>query len=104
MALDDPVLCERTDARQTERNGHRSLLLDHTSGRQRARRIPKLRAGSFFPNLLEPRRRIDQALWTVIAQDMWKASRRAASTTQGYQPTWSPPLCTPCSCTPTPKG
>jgi hypothetical protein len=31
-------------------------------------KIPKLRAGSFFPNLLEPRRRIDQALYAVIAQ------------------------------------
>jgi transposase-like protein len=25
--------------------------------------IPKLRQGSFFPELLEPRRRIDKALW-----------------------------------------
>ena len=30
--------------------------------------FPKLREGSFFPSLLEPRRRIDQALWAVIAQ------------------------------------
>ncbi len=29
-------------------------------------RIPKLRVGSFFPSLLEPRRRVDQALWAVI--------------------------------------
>ena len=28
--------------------------------------IPKLRPGSFFPELLEPRRRIDKALWAVI--------------------------------------
>jgi transposase-like protein len=28
--------------------------------------IPKLRKGSFFPELLEPRRRIDKALWAVI--------------------------------------
>ena len=28
--------------------------------------IPKLRQGSFFPELLEPRRRIDKALWAVI--------------------------------------
>ena len=28
--------------------------------------IPKLRTGSFFPELLEPRRRIDKALWAVI--------------------------------------
>ncbi len=29
-------------------------------------RIPKLRKGSFFPDLLEPRRRVDRALWGVI--------------------------------------
>jgi transposase-like protein len=29
-------------------------------------RIPKLRAGSFFPSLLERRRRVDQSLFAVI--------------------------------------
>jgi putative transposase len=29
-------------------------------------KIPKLRKGSFFPELLEPRRRVDRALWAVI--------------------------------------
>jgi putative transposase len=29
-------------------------------------RIPKLRVGSFYPSLLEPRRRVDKALWAVI--------------------------------------
>jgi len=29
-------------------------------------RIPKVRTGSFFPSLLEPRRRVDRALWAVI--------------------------------------
>jgi len=29
-------------------------------------RIPKVRVGSFFPSLLEPRRRVDKALWAVI--------------------------------------
>jgi putative transposase len=28
--------------------------------------IPKLRSGSYFPSLLERRRRIDQALYAVI--------------------------------------
>jgi hypothetical protein len=28
--------------------------------------IPKLRTGSFLPELLEPRRRVDRALWAVI--------------------------------------
>jgi transposase-like protein len=30
------------------------------------RQIPKLRKGSFFPVILEPRRRIDQALYAVV--------------------------------------
>jgi transposase-like protein len=28
--------------------------------------IAKTRTGSFFPSLLEPRRRVDRALWAVI--------------------------------------
>jgi putative transposase len=31
-------------------------------------RIPKLREGSFFPSLLERRRRVDQALFAVIME------------------------------------
>ena len=31
-------------------------------------RIPKLRTGSFFPSLLERRRRVDQALFAVIME------------------------------------
>ncbi len=31
-------------------------------------RIPKLRKGSFFPSILEPRRRIDQALYAVVME------------------------------------
>ena len=31
-------------------------------------RIPKVRSGSFFPSLLQPRRRIDVALHAVIMQ------------------------------------
>jgi putative transposase len=30
--------------------------------------IPKLTKGSFFPSLLEPRRRVDQALWAVMME------------------------------------
>jgi transposase-like protein len=30
--------------------------------------IPKLRKGSFFPSILEPRRRIDQALYAVVME------------------------------------
>ncbi len=31
-------------------------------------RIPKLRKGSFFPLILKPRRRIDQALYAVVLE------------------------------------
>ena len=31
-------------------------------------RIPKLRKGSFFPVVLQPRRRIDQALYAVVME------------------------------------
>lgn len=31
-------------------------------------RIPKLRQGSFFPSLLERRRRVDQALFAVVME------------------------------------
>jgi len=56
---------ERTPARVTHRNGHRSKLLSTPAGDVEIG-IPKIREGSFFPELLEPRRRVDKALWAVI--------------------------------------
>lgn len=56
---------ERTPTRTAQRNGHRPKLLS-TPGGDLEVDIPKLRTGSFFPELLEPRRRIDKALWAVI--------------------------------------
>ena len=47
------------------RNGHRPKLLSTPAGDVEVG-IPKLRTGSFFPELLEPRRRVDRALWAVI--------------------------------------
>jgi putative transposase len=58
---------ERTDGRVTERNGHRPRVLSTKAGDLQLG-IPKLRAGSFFPGLLEPRRRIDQALYAVVME------------------------------------
>jgi len=58
---------ERTDERTTHRNGSRSRLLSTKAGDVELR-IPKLRTGSFFPALLEPRRRIDRALWAVVME------------------------------------
>ncbi len=56
---------ERTPDRVAQRNGHRSKLLSTPAGDVEIG-IPKLRQGSFYPELLEPRRRIDRALWAVI--------------------------------------
>ena len=56
---------ERTPERIAQRNGHRPKLLSTPAGDVEVG-IPKLRQGSFFPELLEPRRRIDRALWAVI--------------------------------------
>jgi putative transposase len=58
---------ERTDTRVTDRNGSRPRLLATQAGDVELR-IPKLRKGSFFPSILEPRRRIDQALYSVVME------------------------------------
>jgi putative transposase len=58
---------ERTETRITDRNGSRPRLLATQAGDVRLR-IPKLRKGSFFPVILEPRRRIDQALYAVVME------------------------------------
>ncbi len=58
---------ERSGTRSTERNGHRSRTLATKAGDIEVG-IPKLRRGSFFPQVLEPRRRIDQALYAVVME------------------------------------
>ena len=58
---------ERSDERTTQRNGTRTRTLSTTAGDLELR-IPKLRAGSFFPSLLERRRRVDQALFAVVME------------------------------------
>jgi putative transposase len=58
---------ERTETRTTQRNGTRDKLVATTAGDLTVK-IPKVRAGSFFPSLLAPRRRIDVALHAVVMQ------------------------------------
>jgi transposase-like protein len=58
---------ERTDNRTTHLNGSRARLLSTKAGDVELA-IPKLRHGSFSPSLLEPRRRIDRALWAVVME------------------------------------
>ncbi|WP_438354242.1 IS256 family transposase [Microbacterium sp. CJ88] len=58
---------ERSPDRVTQRNGSRLRTLTTTAGELELR-IPKLRQGSFFPSLLERRRRVDQALFAVVME------------------------------------
>jgi len=58
---------ERSETRTAIRNGSRPRVLETTAG-QLDLKIPKLRAGSFFPSLLERRRRVDQALFAVVME------------------------------------
>jgi putative transposase len=58
---------ERSEERTNYRNGYRPRTLTTQVG-DLALQIPKLRAGSFIPSILEPRRRIDQALYAVIME------------------------------------
>ena len=55
------------DQHSTHRNGYRRRLLT-TQVVDLTLAIPKLRHGSFFPDWLEPRRRVDKALYAVIME------------------------------------
>ncbi len=58
-------LHERTETRTAQRNGHRPRLLSTPAGDVELA-IPKLRTGSFFPSLLERRRR-----WSTGPSTRW---------------------------------
>jgi putative transposase len=58
---------ERTAARRGERNGYRSREWDTRAGTVELR-VPRVRDGSFFPSLLEPRRRAERALASVVQE------------------------------------
>jgi transposase-like protein len=58
---------ERAEGRRTWRNGSRDRLLATKAGDVELK-IPKLRRGSFFPSILERRRRIDRALFAVVME------------------------------------
>lgn len=72
MDADVDVLCnagygERSEDRLNRRNGHRERRWDTRAGTI-SLDIPKLRKGTYMPSLLEPRRRAEQALVSVICQ------------------------------------
>jgi putative transposase len=58
---------ERTVDRIAHRNGHRPRVLSTKAGDLQLG-IPKFDRGSFFPEVLEPRRRIDQAMYAVVME------------------------------------
>ena len=71
---------ECNDDRVAQRNGHRPRLLTTPAGDVELA-IPKLREGSFFPSLLERRRRIDRALYAVFMEAYVQGSRPEGWTT-----------------------
>jgi transposase-like protein len=58
---------ERSSERLTHRNGYRTRPLATRAGELELA-IPKLRRGSYFPSFLEPRRRSEQALVSVVQE------------------------------------
>jgi transposase-like protein len=58
---------QRSESRTTQRNGHRPKVITTAAGDITVE-IPKLRTGSFFPSILERRRRIDRALFAVVME------------------------------------
>ena len=58
---------ERSPERLTQRNGYRSRPRDTRVGTLDLR-IPRVRQGSYYPSLLEPRRRSERALLSVVQQ------------------------------------
>jgi putative transposase len=56
---------ERSPNRKNQRNGNRERVWETRVG-EIPLRIPKLREGTYFPSLLEPRRRAEKALLAVV--------------------------------------
>jgi putative transposase len=57
----------RPEDRATHRNGYRARRWDTRAGEIELQ-IPKLRQGSYFPSFLQPRKRSEQALVSVVQQ------------------------------------
>ncbi len=58
---------ERSPGRLTQRNGYRPRPWDTRVGTLELQ-VPRVREGSYFPTLLEPRRRSERALLAVVQQ------------------------------------
>jgi len=57
----------RPEDRATQRNGYRARRWDTRAGEIELQ-IPKIRQGSYFPSFLQPRKRSEQALVSVVQQ------------------------------------
>jgi putative transposase len=68
---------QRTPDRATHRNGYRSREWQTRAGTVELQ-IPKIRQGSYFPSFLQPRKRSEQALLSVVSRPMCAACRLAA--------------------------
>src|SRR5215467_50833 len=98
---------QRSPERHGERNGYRDRTWDTRVGTLELR-VPRVRDGSFFPGLLEPRKRAERALvatvreayvqgsvrvgWTSWSKPWgWMASPRArsAACAKSWTPRWS---------------
>src|SRR5918992_1242853 len=58
---------ERTPERTGQRNGYRERAWDTRVGTIELR-VPRVRDGSYFPSLLDPRRRAERALVSVVRE------------------------------------
>ncbi len=58
---------ERTAERTGHRNGYRDRLWDTRVGTIELK-VPKVREGSFYPSLLDPRKRAERALVAVVQE------------------------------------
>jgi transposase-like protein len=58
---------QRSEERLTQRNGYRSRTWENRAGAL-ALKIPKLREGTYCPAFLEPRRRSERAIVSVVVQ------------------------------------
>lgn len=58
---------ERSAGRRGQRNGYRERIWDTRAGSVELR-VPRVRDGSYFPSLLEPRRRAERALAAVVQE------------------------------------
>jgi putative transposase len=83
---------ERSEDRLGYRNGYRPRSLTTQVGDIELQ-IPKLRQGGFLPSILEPRRRVDQALYAVIMRPTSAGSRPERSML--WWPPWAPRAASP---------